>query len=100
MGAYLMLYPKARVYTFVPLGFFFTNVALPAWVMLIYWMALQVFGGLASVGVEGGGVAFWAHLGGFLAGIVLIKLFATSSRVVSHSSAHFQPRRVGWDYRR
>lgn len=100
MGAYLVLYPSARVYTFVPLGFFFTNVALPAWVMLIYWMALQVFGGLASVGVEGGGVAFWAHLGGFLAGLVLIKLFATSSRVAAHSSRHFEPRRVGWDQRR
>lgn len=99
MGAYLLLYPSARVYTFVPLGFFFTNVALPAWVMLIYWMAIQIFGGLASVGAEGGGVAFWAHAGGFLAGLVLIKLFATSSRVSAHASRHFQPSRVGWDRR-
>ena len=100
MGAYLVLYPKARVFTFVPLGFIFTTIALPAWVMLIYWMALQIFGGLAqSVAEEGGGVAFWAHIGGFVAGVVLIKLFAKANHVVAHEAHHYQPRRVGWDYR-
>ena len=48
MGAYLVLYPRVRVFTILPLGFFITTVALPAWVMLIYWMVLQV-GGRADV---------------------------------------------------
>ena len=99
--AYLVLYPRVKVYTFVPLGIIFTTIALPAWVMLIYWMLLQVFGGLAgTVGEQGGGVAFWAHAGGFVAGAVLIKLFATDARVRAHRTQHYEPRRVGWDYGR
>ena len=62
MGAYLILYPRVRVYTLLPLGFFFTTVALPAWVMLGYWMALQVLGGFQSAVGGTGGVAFWAHV--------------------------------------
>jgi membrane associated rhomboid family serine protease len=100
MGAYLVLYPRARVYTLLPLGFFITTVALPAWVMLLYWMAIQVFGGLTqSVAEEGGGVAFWAHIGGFVAGVVLIKVFAKMNHVVAHTAQHFEPRRVGLPYR-
>ena len=49
MGAYLVLFPRVRVFTLLPLGFFFTTVALPAWAMLIYWAVLQIFGGLSSV---------------------------------------------------
>jgi membrane associated rhomboid family serine protease len=100
MGAYLVLYPRVRVYTLVPLGFIFTNIALPAWVMLIYWMVIQIFGGLTQIGAEeGGGVAFWAHLGGFVAGVVLIKFFARTKQVVAHQSHHWQPRQVGWPER-
>ena len=98
MGAYLVLYPRARVYTLVPLGFFLTTFALPAWVMLIYWMVLQIFGGLAQrVAEEGGGVAFWAHIGGFVAGVVLIKLFAKPNHVVAHEAQRYRPQRVGWE---
>ena len=97
MGAYLILYPRVRVYTLVPLGFYMTNVALPAWVMLLYWAALQFFGGLGSLGAEGGGVAFWAHVGGFVAGVVLIKLFARSDRTTTHTAQRWQPRRVGFE---
>jgi membrane associated rhomboid family serine protease len=100
MGAYLVLYPRVRVYTFVPLGIIFTTIALPAWVMLIYWMAIQILGGLSEVGGKGGGVAFWAHAGGFVVGAVLIKVFATNRRVQAHVSHHYHPRRVGWDYER
>lgn len=97
MGGYLVLYPRVRVFTLVPLGFFLTTIALPAWVMLIYWMLIQVVGGVARIGAEqGGGVAFWAHIGGFVAGVVLVKAFARSDRLASHSARHFQPRRVGW----
>jgi membrane associated rhomboid family serine protease len=94
MGAYLVLFPRVRVFTVVPLGFFIQTMALPAWMLLIYWMFLQVVGGLTSLGAKGGGVAFWAHLGGFLAGVVLIKVFERRDRVLAHSSHHWQPRRT------
>jgi membrane associated rhomboid family serine protease len=93
MGAYLILFPHVRVYTLVTLGFFFTNIALPAWVMLIYWMGLQFLGGLSRVGGEGGGVAFWAHIGGFVAGVVLAKLFVRRDHLAAHQQRHWQPRR-------
>lgn len=96
MGAYLVLFPRVRVFTLVPLGFFITSMALPAWIMLIYWAFLQVAGGLTSiVGEEGGGgVAFWAHLGGFVAGVVLIKIFERRDRVAAHESGRWEPERV------
>jgi membrane associated rhomboid family serine protease len=94
MGGYIVLYPRVRVFTLVPLGFIITSMALPAWVMLGYWMALQIFGGLAARAGEGG-VAFWAHAGGFVAGVVLIKLFARSDYVTQHKSHHWHPRRQG-----
>ena len=78
MGAYLVLYPKVRVHTLVFLGFFITRITLPAYFMLLFWAALQLAGSFpALAGVQSsGGVAFVAHLGGFVAGVALIKLFA------------------------
>ena len=96
MGAYLVLYPRVRVYALLILGFFFTSIALPAWTMLVYWAAIQlvsgVFGLFASEST--GGVAFWAHVGGFLAGVVLIKLFARDGDVEAHTRVHWEPRRL------
>ena len=77
LGAYLLLYPKVRVHTLIFLGFYVSRVALPAYVMLGYWILLQFLGG-ALADVERGGVAFWAHIGGFVAGLVFIRLFARS----------------------
>jgi membrane associated rhomboid family serine protease len=97
MGAYLILFPRVRVFTLVPLGLFITSMALPAWAMLIYWAVLQVLGGITSiVGAQEGGVAFWAHLGGFLSGVILIKLFEKADRLADHRSHHWRPKRVGW----
>jgi membrane associated rhomboid family serine protease len=94
MGAYLVLYPNVRVFTLVPLGFFITSMALPAWVMLGYWFVIQFVSGLAAFGGEmGGGVAFWAHVGGFIAGVVLIKLFARSDYIADRR-AQWRPNRV------
>ena len=93
MGAYLVLFPRVRVWTMVPLGFFLHSMALPAWVMLIYWAFLQLVGGLADIGAEGGGVAFWAHVGGFVAGVVLIKLFEREDHLRAHRARRWQPRR-------
>ena len=70
MGGYLLLFPRARVDVVVIIVIFFRVFTLPAWVMLGIWFALQVFGGF-STPAQGGGVAFWAHAGGFIAGIVL-----------------------------
>ena len=70
MGGYLLLFPRARVDVVVIIVIIFRVFTLPAWVMLGIWVALQVFGGF-STPAEGGGVAFWAHAGGFIAGIVL-----------------------------
>ena len=78
MGAYFVLYPKARVLTIVPLIIFFTFWWLPAWIVLGYWFLVQFLSGAATAiaysSETGGGIAFWAHVGGFVAGIVLIKL--------------------------
>jgi membrane associated rhomboid family serine protease len=92
MGAYLVLFPRVRVFTLVPLGFFLTSMALPAWVMLIYWAFLQFAGGITSVVSEqSGGVAFWAHLGGFAAGVILVKVFERRDRVMDHVSEQWRP---------
>jgi len=94
MGAYLVLFPRVRVYTMVPLGFFMQQMALPAWVMLIYWMFLQFVGGITSIASEqGGGVAFWAHIGGFVAGVVLVKIFERRDRLAAHTASHWAPHR-------
>jgi len=81
MGAYMVKFPRARILTFVILIFFFFTFEVPAWVMLIYWFVLQLFGGFDSITAsqysQGGGTAFLAHVGGFLTGMVLIFLLGT-----------------------
>jgi membrane associated rhomboid family serine protease len=73
LGAYLVLYPHARVLTLVPL--LFGVIAIPAVLYLGFWFVLQLISGVATVGAtEQGGVAFFAHVGGFVCGIVLVKL--------------------------
>lgn len=97
MGAYLVLYPRVRVFAMVPIGFLLTSVALPAWVMLAYWLVLQFVSGLTALGQSaGGGVAFWAHVGGFAAGLLLIKLFARPDYVAAHRTQPWRPQRVMW----
>ncbi len=75
LGAYLLLYPRARVLVLIPLGFFSQMVYVPAAIVLGLWFVLQVVSGGFSLGTEGGGVAFFAHIGGFLGGMVLIGFF-------------------------
>jgi membrane associated rhomboid family serine protease len=96
MGAYLVLYPRVRVYVLVPIGIIPISIALPAWTMLLYWAGLQFVSGLFGImgGEDRGGVAFWAHIGGFVAGIALIKLFARPDDVDAHKHGTYKPRRV------
>jgi membrane associated rhomboid family serine protease len=83
MGGYFVLYPRARVMMLVPFFFVFF-LWLPAWVVLGYWFVLQFLSGVGTALVGGGGnvggVAFWAHVGGFLAGVVLVKLFPSKTQ--------------------
>ncbi|MGH7702337.1 MAG: rhomboid family intramembrane serine protease [Gemmatimonadales bacterium] len=75
MGAYIVLYPRVRVHMLIFLGFFVTTIAVPAYLMLGYWFLLQLANGIPTLAAEGGGVAFWAHAGGFVGGAVLVMLF-------------------------
>jgi membrane associated rhomboid family serine protease len=74
LGAYLVLFPHARVLTLVPMGFFLQMVRVPAIVVLGFWIVLQLLSGVLSRGAPGGGVAWFAHVGGFLTGVVLVRL--------------------------
>ena len=79
LGAYLLLFPHAHVTTLIILGFFFRLVHIPAMVVLGFWIVLQVLNGLGSFG-SSGGVAFFAHIGGFLAGMGLLYVLKPRAR--------------------
>lgn len=77
LGAYLVLYPQSRVMTLIFLGYFIRMAMVPATIVLGLWFVLQLFQGVLTLGAaDVGGVAFWAHIGGFVAGLVLAKLLA------------------------
>lgn len=79
MGAYLLLYPMAPVHLLVVLGFYVSRVVVPAFFMLGYWFLLQLVAGAVDPGR--GGVAFWAHVGGFIAGVALVRPFCNPKRL-------------------
>ncbi len=83
MGAYALLYPRAHVHTFVFLGFYATTIAVPAVFMLGYRFLVQLVSGLPALG-QSGGVAFWAHIRGFAAGLVLVLLFRRPKYLAVH----------------
>jgi membrane associated rhomboid family serine protease len=82
MGAYIVLYPRVRVHMLVFLAIFITRIVVPAYLMLGYWFLLQLIGGGLAQGE--GGVAFWAHAGGFVAGALLIHVFRDPDLVAKH----------------
>lgn len=75
LGAYMLMYPRARVVTLVPLFFIFTTFNIPAVIYLGIWFISQLFSGLASLGSLTGGVAWWAHVGGFVFGLMMYRFF-------------------------
>jgi membrane associated rhomboid family serine protease len=90
MGAYILRFPQAKVLTLIPLGFFLTTFRIPAVFFLGFWFLQQALYGVASlnapsnIGMEGGGIAYWAHAGGFVFGAVLgplLGLFADKNKV-------------------
>lgn len=83
LGAYLILYPGARVLTLVLLGIFITTIEIPALLLLGIWFIQQLFSGylaISSASAQAGGVAWWAHIGGFAAGMALVFVFRESPR--------------------
>lgn len=91
LGAYLMLYPRSRVGTLIPITFIFIPVRLPAWVLIGFWFVSQLFTGVMAISsrvVATGGVAYWAHVGGFITGSVLIWLFRHPERVGRMRARH------------
>ena len=75
LGAYLLLYPRTRVLVLIPFGFFSQMMYVPAAFVLGLWFLMQLFSGGMNWGHEGGGVAFFAHIGGFVAGMILVGFF-------------------------
>lgn len=72
LGAYLVLYPRSRILTFIPIGYFMRLKLVPAAIVLGVWFVLQLFNGVLSLGqADVGGTAFWAHIGGFVAGLLM-----------------------------
>lgn len=86
MGAFVILYPRVRIVTLIFIVVFITTIELPAAFMLLYWFAIQLISGLSTVSsfTDQGGVAWFAHVGGFLAGILLVRIFLGSRRRLSY----------------
>ena len=93
MGAYMIKFPHSRIITLVPIFIFFTTFEIPAVIMLLYWFALQIFSGVGSIGYsnvsKGGGVAWFAHVGGFVAGMMLIYVLGTRERFRARKDLHW-----------
>ncbi|MEZ4561513.1 MAG: rhomboid family intramembrane serine protease [Thermomicrobiales bacterium] len=98
MGAYLVLFPQGRVRALVFFGSFGQVILVPAWTMIGLWFGLQLLSAFASLGAGGeGGVAFWAHVGGFIAGAALVFLFRNRDAVARQNAVrdqHMPPRQV------
>ena len=92
LGAYLVLYPTARVNMLFFFVIFIRVIPLPAWIVLIWWFAIQVIQGLPQLSPlrpeVTGGVAVWAHVGGFVAGVLLVKLFENEALVTERKTVH------------
>jgi len=94
LGGYLVLYPTSRIGTLIGVGFLYFPARIYAWAFIVFWFLLQLFSGVASIGTDasaGGGVAYWAHVGGFLTGVVLVRLFAQPARVDRLAGLQAQP---------
>ncbi|HUL11422.1 MAG TPA: rhomboid family intramembrane serine protease [Methylococcaceae bacterium] len=86
MGAYLILFPTVRVHLWLFQGIFTTQITVPAYAMLGYWFALQLLGQASALQAEGGGVAFAAHVGGFVAGVLLVTVFKNRDLLAQHKA--------------
>jgi len=85
LGAYLILFPHSRIASLVPILFIFTIIEIPAVIFLLFWFASQLYSGLFAIqGSSGSGIAWWAHIGGFLFGIIMVFFFRTRTTYRSY----------------
>ncbi len=76
LGAYLVFFPNHKITTLIPIGFYWTTIDVSSYFMLVYWFFTQLFSGVGSiVDMQSGGIAFWAHVGGFISGYLIAKIF-------------------------
>lgn len=75
LGAYLIMFPNSRIASLVPIFFIFTLVEIPAFIFLVFWFVSQLYSGLFALQGSAGGVAWWAHIGGFVFGILIASFF-------------------------
>ena len=76
LGAYVLMFPRAKVVTLIPIFFFFDIIDISALLFIGFWFAIQFFSGIESLGIDtSGGIAWWAHVGGFVAGILMVPVF-------------------------
>jgi membrane associated rhomboid family serine protease len=102
LGAYFILFPRSRVLTLIPIFFYPLFVEIPAFVYLGFWFLSQVLSGSMTAGATGGGIAWWAHIGGFLAGVALFWFFLRRrpSRGAARHLLLADPPRSSWSRRR
>jgi membrane associated rhomboid family serine protease len=83
LGGFLLLYPTSRIGTLIPIGFLVFPARIYAWVFIVMWFLLQLINGVASLSdaTAAGGEAYWAHVGGFITGVLLIRPFTVPDRV-------------------
>lgn len=92
LGAYLLLYPRAKILTLVPIFFFVQLMYIPATVFILIWFFIQFISGVGTLGsaASSGGIAFWAHIGGFVVGLVIAKFFIGSIKFSEkHSNGYY-----------
>ncbi len=92
LAGFLVLYPGAKIGSLISLGFIYIPARIPAWVFIGFWFLYQLVNGVAALNATGshaaGGVAYWAHVGGFITGALLVRLFSSSDRVDQLRAAH------------
>jgi len=91
LGAYLLLYPQARVLILIPIFFILKTIRVPAMYVLVIWFLMQLFSSVTAANSEGGGVAYGAHIGGFIAGMILVSFFKHSNVPLHIPFLHFDP---------
>jgi len=85
LGAYLVLFPRSRVASLVPILFIFTIIEIPAFIYLVFWFLSQLYSGwLSFQGIGGSGIAWWAHIGGFIFGLIMSFFFASRRRAAAY----------------
>lgn len=86
LGAYLILFPRSRIASIVPIFFIFTLIEIPAFIFLMFWFVSQIYSGLFAIqGGGGSGIAWWAHIGGFIFGVIMVSFFAIKTKTAYKS---------------